>query len=105
MAPPPPGTESTQPGWASLMPLVFMFMLMYFLLIRPQQKRAKEHQKLVEGLETGDQVVTSGGIVGVVTNRKEKTVMVKTGDNVKIEVLKTAVQSVTKPDGKTASVA
>ena len=101
MAPPaqpgPDGKVPTAPAWTSMMPIILMFVVFYFLLIRPQQKRAKELAQKVNSLETGDEVITSGGIVGVVTNRKDKTLIIRTGDNVKIEVLKSAVQEVVKP--------
>ncbi len=100
----PAGQQATAPGWTNMMPLVLMVVVFYFLLIRPQQKRMKETQKMIDSLETGDEVVTSGGILGTITNRKEKTVTVRIAENVKIEVLRSAVQSVTKPDGKTTSV-
>ena len=67
-------------GIASLVPLILVFLIMYFLLIRPQQKKLKEHQALVSALRRGDQVVTAGGIVGRVTKVKdnENEVEVKT---------------------------
>lgn len=78
--------------------LIPMFVIMYFLLIRPQQKRAKAHAKLVSELKTGDKVVTSSGIHGLVANVKEATIIVKIADNVKVEMDRAAVTSVTKGD-------
>lgn len=78
------------------MPLIIIAVLFYFLLIRPQQKKQKEHQKLVSGIKTGDKVVTSGGIHGIVANVKETTMLLKVADNVKIEMDKAAVVSVAK---------
>jgi len=78
------------------MPLIIIAVLFYFLLIRPQQKKQKEHQKLVAGIKTGDRVVTSGGIHGIVANVKETTMLLKVADNVKIEMDKAAVVSVSK---------
>ncbi len=69
----------------SIMPLIFVFVIFYFLLIRPQQRRQKAHEKLVASIKTGDKVVTSSGIHGIVANVKEKTILVKVADNVKIE--------------------
>ena len=63
----------------SLVPLVLIFVIFYFLLIRPQQKRAKEHKNMVENLRRGDQVVTGGGIIGKVTKVKE-------GEEVEVEI-------------------
>lgn len=77
-------------------PLIFIFVIFYFLLIRPQQKKAKEHQKLVAGIQTGDDVITSAGIHGVVTNVKDKTVLVRVADNVKIEFDRAAIVTVSR---------
>jgi len=80
----------------SMMPLVFIFVIFYFLLIRPQQKKQKEHEKLVASVKTGDGVVTNAGIHGVVANVKEKTIIVKIADNVKVEFDRGAVVVVKK---------
>jgi len=85
----------------TMMPLVFIFVIFYFLLIRPQQKKQKEHEKLVQAVKTGDQVVTSSGIHGTVSNVKEKTVIVKIADNVKVEFDRGAIASVEKPASTT----
>jgi len=82
----------------SFLPLIFIFVIFYFLLIRPQQKKAKEHQKLVQSLKTGDKVVTTAGIHGLITNVKEATVTIKVADNVKVEFDKSAVVNVSTPD-------
>ncbi len=71
---------------AQFEPLLFIGVIFYFLLIRPQQKQRKEQQKLVEALKTGDKVVTSSGIHGLISNVKERTVLLKVADNVKIEI-------------------
>jgi preprotein translocase subunit YajC len=86
-----------QPGlFVQMMPLIFIFVIFYFLLIRPQQKKAKEHAKLVSSLKTGDEVVTNAGIHGVIANVKEKTVIIKIADNVKVEFDRAAVATVEK---------
>jgi preprotein translocase subunit YajC len=80
-----------------LSPLVMfgcMAVIFYFLLIRPQKKKQQDHVKLVNSLKTGDKVVTSGGVHGLISNVKESTVMVKIADNVKIEVEKGSVERV-----------
>ena len=79
-----------------LLPFAFIFIIFYFLLIRPQQKRQKEHQRLLSDLKTGDKVVTTSGIHGLIANVKETTFLVKIADNVKIEVDKNAIASVSK---------
>ena len=69
---------------------------MYFLLFRPQKKRQQEQQRLISALKTGDKVVTSAGIHGLIANVKDTTVMLKVADNVKLEVEKSAVTNVLK---------
>jgi len=81
-------------GLLQFLPFLFMGVIFYFLLIRPQQKRQKEHQTLVNSLKTGDKVVTSGGIHGIVSNVKDRTFLLKVADNVKLEVDKVAIASV-----------
>ena len=87
-----------QPGGLLNNPLFMllpMFAIFYFLLIRPQQKRAKELQKMINELKTGDKVITSGGIHGIVSNVKDGvTLSLKIADNVKIEVDKSAIVTV-----------
>ncbi len=94
-AAPAPAAPPQSP-WISMLPLVFVFIIFYFLLIRPQQKRQKEHAALVAAIKTGDHIVTNGGIHGIVSNVKEKTVMVKVADNVKMEFDRAAVTAVEK---------
>jgi len=94
-AAPAPATEG-QPPFLTLVPMIFIFVIFYFLLIRPQQKRAKDHQALVSAIKTGDRVITSGGIHGIVSNVKDKTVLVKVADNVKLEFDRAAITSVDK---------
>ncbi len=82
---------------ASFVPIILIFIIMYFVLFRPQMRRQKEQQKLVSALKTGDRVVTASGIHGMISNVKETTVVVKVADNVKIEMEKSAVTNVVKP--------
>ena len=77
-------------------PLIFIFVIMYFVMIRPQKKRQEQQQKLIGSLKTGDRVVTNGGIHGLISNVKENTVLVKVADNVKIEMDKAAIATVLK---------
>ena len=79
-----------------LLPFAFICIIFYFLLIRPQQKRQKEHQRLLSDLKTGDKVITTSGIHGLIANVKDTTFLVKIADNVKIEVDKNAIASVSK---------
>jgi len=77
-------------------PLIFIFIIMYFVMIRPQKKRQEQQQKLIGNLKTGDRVVTNAGIHGLISNVKETTVLVKVADNVKIEIDKSAITNVLK---------
>ncbi|MGH7982394.1 MAG: preprotein translocase subunit YajC [Candidatus Udaeobacter sp.] len=77
-------------------PLIFIFIIMYFVMIRPQKKRQQQQQQLITNLKTGDRVVTNAGIHGLISNVKETTVLVKVADNVKIEMDKSAITNVLK---------
>ncbi len=90
-APAAPGS-----GLIGMLPFVFIFVIMYYVMLRPQMRRQKEAAKLVSALKTGDRVVTSSGIHGLISNVKETTVIVKVADNVKLEMEKTAVTNVVK---------
>lgn len=82
------------PGLGSFLPLILIFAVFYFLLIRPQMKRAKEHRKLVDGLAKGDEVVTSGGLLGRITEVNDSFVTVEIDNNVHVKLQKHAVASV-----------
>ena len=87
--------DSAQPGGLmSFLPLIIIFVIFYFLLIRPQMKRAKEHKKLVSELGTGDEVVTNGGLLGRITHVGESFVTVELADNVLIKVQKHAIANI-----------
>ena len=77
-------------------PLIFIFIIMYFVMIRPQKKRQEQQQKLIGNLKTGDRVVTNAGIHGLISNVKDGTVIVKVADNVKMEMEKSAIATVLK---------
>ena len=93
-SPPPQGAAGGNLNF--FVPLIFIFVIMYFIMIRPQKKRQDEQKKLVAALKTGDRVVTSAGIHGLISNVKEATVMLKVADNVKIEMEKSAIANVLK---------
>lgn len=92
-APTSPGAGS---GLLGILPFVFIFVIMYYVMLRPQMRRQKEQARLVSALKTGDRVVTSSGIHGLISNVKDTTVIVKVADNVKLEMEKTAVTNVVK---------
>jgi len=81
-------------GIGQFIPLILIFVIFYFFLIRPQQKKVKEHKAMVEGLKRGDKVITSGGIIGTIERVIDnENVEVKIADNVNVEIVKsTGVQ-------------
>ncbi|HEY4637966.1 MAG TPA: preprotein translocase subunit YajC [Burkholderiales bacterium] len=81
------------PGFVGLLPIVLMFVLLYFLMIRPQMKRAKEHKQMVEALQKGDEVITAGGVVGRISKMGEAYVTLEIAPNTEISVQRTAVQT------------
>jgi preprotein translocase subunit YajC len=84
-------------AFASFVPLILIFAIMYFLLIRPQQKKVKEHQAMVSALRRGDQVVTQGGVIGKVVKVKEDgtgEIEVEIAEGVKVRVIKTTIAQV-----------
>lgn len=82
-------------GIAGIIPFVLMFVIFYFLLIRPQQRRMKEHRNMVENLRRGDQVVTAGGVLGKVTKVGESDeIEVQIAEGVKIKVVKSTISQV-----------
>lgn len=87
MGPAPQGGQPGSPmgALASLLPLVLIFAIFYFLMIRPQQKKAREHRQMVENLKKGDKVITSGGIYAVVEAVGTATVTLKIAENVRVK--------------------
>ena len=79
--------------WIGLMPLVLLFVLLYFLMIRPQMKRAKEHKVMTEALQKGDEVITGGGVLGKITRVGGNYVTLEVAENVEIQVQKAAIQT------------
>ena len=77
----------------SFLPLILIFVVFYFLLIRPQQKRAKEHKAMVDGLKKGDWVVTNGGLLGKITDLGENFVKLQVSDGVEVKVQRPSVAS------------
>lgn len=76
-----------------LLPFVVIFVLFYFMLIRPQMKRAKEQKKMIEALQKGDEVITTGGVLGKITKVSDQYVSLEIADNVVIQVQKATVQT------------
>tara|TARA_R110002051_G_scaffold14460_6_gene46856 strand:- start:20946 stop:21290 length:345 start_codon:yes stop_codon:yes gene_type:complete len=89
-------TEANMQGIQSLIPLILIFGIMYFLLIRPQQKKLKEHQLMVEALRRGDQIITQGGILGKVVKVKDDSneVEVEIASGVNVRVVRSTIATV-----------
>lgn len=83
----------------NLFPLIFIFVIFYFLLIRPQKAREKERQNMINNLTKNDEVVTTGGIHGTIVNIKDRTVVLRVDENVKIEVEKAGIAFAKKQQG------
>jgi len=88
------GTAAPGGGFESLILIVLMFAVLYFLMIRPQMKRAKEHKSLIEGLQKGDEVVAAGGMLGRISKINENYVTLEIADKVEVQVQRPAVQLV-----------
>lgn len=82
-------------AFTSFVPLILIFVIMYFLMIRPQQKKMKEHKAMVEALRRGDQIVTQGGVIGKVSKVKDDNeVEVEIADGVKVRVVRSTITQV-----------
>ena len=96
MGPSPQGGQGLG-ALGSLIPLIIIFVIFYFLLIKPQQKRAKEHRKMIENLKKGDKIITSGGVYGIIEAVSNNTVTVKVAENVKIKLGKSYIAALRPP--------
>ena len=84
----------------NLMPVILIFVIFYFLLLRPQKKAQAEHKKMINSLKKNDEVITSGGIHGTIMNVKDHTVILKVDDNVKVEIQKNAIATMKRKAGE-----
>ena len=96
-----PAPQAGQGGGAgqmltSFLPLILIFVIFYFLLIRPQQKRAKQHKTFMENLKKGDTVITSGGLYGKITGITDEAVTIEIAEKVRVKILKSAVADYVK---------
>ena len=86
-------------GIAQFIPLILIFVIFYFFLIRPQQKRVKEHKVMVESLKRGDEVITAGGIIGTVDRvMEDDRIEVLIGENVKVQIIRSTITSQLKKE-------
>ena len=75
----------------NLLPLILMFVVFYFLLIRPQQKKMKEHQEMLKNLKRGDQIISNGGLVGKITGLTDKMVTLEVAERIRVRVLRSHI--------------
>ena len=86
-------------GIAQFIPLILIFVIFYFFLIRPQQKRVKDHKAMVASLKRGDEIITSGGIIGTIERvMEDDRVEVVIGENVKVQIIKSTITSLLKKE-------
>ena len=93
---PTPGGGGQGSSWMSFAPIILIFIVFYFLLIRPQQKRAKDQRNLLANLKEGDQVLTSGGIYGRITGIRDDKITVEISDKVRVKVNRGHIAGVVK---------
>ncbi|MDQ6633115.1 MAG: preprotein translocase subunit YajC [Verrucomicrobiota bacterium] len=94
--------QSTAPFYVQMVPMILMVGVLYFIMIRPGQKKAKEHAELLKTVKPGDKVLTASGIIGVIIGVKEKSVNLRSADT-KLEVLKSAISEITDRNGAVES--
>lgn len=98
---PTPGAGS---GFSMLLPILLFIPLLYLLMIRPQQKRQKQWQQMLSSIKTGDRITTAGGIRGIILSIKDDSIVIRVApDNLKLEVAKSAIASVTTEEGSSNS--
>ncbi len=86
-------------GLAQFIPLILIFVIFYFFLIRPQQKRVKDHKAMVEALKRGDEIITSGGIIGTIERvMEDDRIEVDIGNDVKVQIIKSTITSLLKKE-------
>ena len=95
---PAQGASSQEFSFASLMPLFLIFAIFYFLIIRPQSKKIKEHQNMVNNIKSGDKVITSGGIIGVVKSVQENELEIEIANNVQVKVFKSFISDLVREE-------
>jgi preprotein translocase subunit YajC len=89
--------QGAQGGFSAFIPLILMFVIFYFLLIRPQQKKQKEHQEMIRNLKKGDRVMTNGGFYGRIVSLDEAVATVELADKVRVKVNRGYIAALTQP--------
>ncbi len=89
--------QGAQGGFGAFIPLILMFVIFYFLLIRPQQKKTKQHREMISNLKKGDRIITGGGIHGHITSVDDDTLTVEIADKVRVKLSRGNVAALVKP--------
>jgi preprotein translocase subunit YajC len=97
------GAAEAPPAWVSFLPIIGMIAIFWFLIIRPQMKRQKEHQQKIAAIKKGDQVVTAGGLVGKVIKVDDTFVELELGTNVRVKAIKSTIGDIIPPGGTPAN--
>ncbi len=97
------GGAAAPPGWVQFLPIIGMIVIFWFLIIRPQMKRQKEHATKIAGIKKGDQVVTAGGIVGKVMRVDDAYAEIEIAPNVRVKTVKTTIGDILPPGAKPAN--
>ncbi|WAT18685.1 preprotein translocase subunit YajC [Aurantiacibacter sp. MUD11] len=97
------GAADAPPGWLQFLPIVGMILIFWFLLFRPQMKRAKEHQQKVASMKKNDKVVTAGGIVGKVVKVDDDYAEVEIAQGTRVKIVKSTIGDILPPGGKPAN--
>ena len=91
-------------GFTAFIPLILMFVIFYFLLIRPQQKKAKEHREMIANVKKGDKIITSGGIYGIITGMDDNTITVEIAEKVRIKLNRANIAGLAQSSAQSQSV-
>ncbi len=94
------GMQGGGASWQGIVPLVIIFFIFYIMLIRPQQKKAKEHNEMLNNLQKGDQVVTNGGLLGRILEINDKWLRIEVSDNVEVKVARGFIADLVERKGK-----
>ena len=97
------GAAAAPPAWINFLPIIGMVLIFWFLIIRPQMKRQKEHQAKVAAVKKGDSVITAGGLVGKVIKVDDTYVELELGTNVRVKAIKATLGDIIPPGGKPAN--
>lgn len=101
----PAGQQNPQSGGLEMfLPMIVIIAIFYFLLIRPQMKKQKEHQKMVDDLKRGDRIITTGGVYGTIVGIDDKTIQLKIADKVKIQIMRSAIHGKAGEESEIGSV-